>query len=1078
MRIMNISPINQNQTITTCKKKKPKDRTNVNFTSSVRYLSNEYGIDRNKKAKHDNLVEGTLYKIKYHYELPDKGKAQNEKLLDEYLRNFFFNPNVDINAPEYEFFDIKFRDDYSKYPHRSERYMDPVGSPARALIQQELIGGYERYAPAYSDSYVKNVLMNIVENPNFDVNEIFANEGEHSGETIVSETVKKLLFNKDNVAHINKNECNNVAYEFMRRVCSRPDYENASRDLYLLLVADNGMNNSTRQVHSDIVNLLLEHPNFDPNFRFSNYNQHEHRFIPEAGRSKSLLTAMLFRDKMKKDGLINKYLANPKFDLNKNKELFDESDNWYNIAVGKSDYEKLRQLYQEAKATGKPIELPIGDSPYKKGSYPSIDHKIKPFSIYEPITVPKAAPYRPEGIHSLAWLAKPETIIEQLHKNGVPDKSADEIVKMMQSKNSSQIQDAEIIEEIPNTAEKTPEIKSEAKAETKSSMPFDLFKENSTVETSTSKETVSKPKVSSINIPDTEKFDRISCDEIKGFSDVYGLEDIKKSLKTEVISAVLNKDNVQKLANNKTSISNGMMLVAPVGNGKFILTQALSQEANMPMFEVENLDELQPLLNSIETNFKNTQQRAIVFLHGLDNYYAQGADTNGELTNRLNSLLKNTSDRGSYVVLSVENEKNIPKSLLSPRRINKVFRFKAPDMGTRTAFLTDYFSQKPQLSALSNEDIKVIAEKTHGFSISQIKKVVDETVISTIADEKDKAEINDMLERVKVLSKELNIPEINDFNKTSIFDTVIKRYQPKPSDAKDFESIAGMPTTKSHIQEAILEPWKNAAKLRENGIQLPAGAVFAGDPGTSKSYMAQGIARSLDMPLYKLKMSEIGSANLHEVSKKMGDIVTQLIRKYDETGEGSVLLIDEIDYFQKGQNQAMTEEVNTLLQEVERGRNKVLFLGTTNEIESLPDSLIRDGRMGTVVHFEHCNKDAAKEVIKNILKEKESIPEVKTLLGNKELLEKMAARCDGMVAASISEIVNDSLTESLLGKDSIENAMDKAISLRRKKDIEKVLSQNSKNAGHRLNISEDSTLMFDTQFVRTSLDDHPSLSEC
>ncbi len=302
-----------------------------------------------------------------------------------------------------------------------------------------------------------------------------------------------------------------------------------------------------------------------------------------------------------------------------------------------------------------------------------------------------------------------------------------------------------------------------------------------------------------------------------------------------------------------------------------------------------------------------------------------------------------------------------------------------------------------------------------------------------------------------------------------MYDTVLKRYQPSVYDAKDFESIAGMPSTKSNVEESILKPWQNAEKLRDAMIQLPAGGVFAGDPGTSKTYMAKALARSLEIPLYILKMSEVGSSFVHETSKNIGRIIDQLITKFDETGEASILLMDEIDHFQKGQTQHGAEEVNTLLQEVERGRNKILFIGTTNEVECLPDSLTRDGRMGTVIHFEHCDSKAAGAIIKNLLESRKNNQEISKILNDTKLLDSLAKRCSGMVAASVSAIVNDALADYVINGTQLEEAFDTAVAIRKKKDIEKMLSKSSKDAGHRLNISEDSTIMYDTKYPRMTM---------
>lgn len=580
-----------------------------------------------------------------------------------------------------------------------------------------------------------------------------------------------------------------------------------------------------------------------------------------------------------------------------------------------------------------------------------------------------------------------------------------------------------------------------------------------------------KKHLSEIQIPNTEAFLRIDTPEVKGLDDLFGLDNVKKILQTSVVEPVINEHLHNGLKANGVDIPNGILLIAPPGNGKTSLVKALGASASMPVFEVKDFREVEPLITLIKKNYDTTHQRAIVYLRGIDNLFnAQG--NSADISNTLNRAMSSTAQKGVLIVMSGECRDSIPKSILTPGKIDRLFEFGTPDINGRKSYITCYMANKNIIKNLMNENaIEQIAQKTQGFSIAELKHVLDETVINTMAREKEKVELSDLMDEIKVFSKEQAIPEINEFNKTSIYDTFIKRYQPTEFDAKDFESIAGMPSTKSSIEENVLIPWKNAKKLTEQKIQLPAGAIFAGDPGTSKSYMAKAIARSLNIPLYSMKMSEIGSSHIHEVSRRIGQAVTQLIKKYDETGEPSILLMDEIDTFQKRHDAHGTEEVNTLLQEIERGRNKILFIGTTNEVESLPDSLMRDGRMGTVVHFEHCDADAAKAIIKNMLNERKNIPQVQEILQNEELLTKVSKRCSGMVAASVSAIVNDSLSEMIIKGKSLEDSINIAVATRRKKDIETMLSQNSRNAGHRLNITEDSTLMYDTKYQRMLMSD-------
>ena len=569
-----------------------------------------------------------------------------------------------------------------------------------------------------------------------------------------------------------------------------------------------------------------------------------------------------------------------------------------------------------------------------------------------------------------------------------------------------------------------------------------------------------------IEIPGTCPLRRVETKDFKGLEDIVGLENVKKSIKASVIDPILNENIKTGLEKNKTTIPNGLLLVAPAGNGKSSLVKAIGAEAKLPVFEVKNAQEVEDYVDKIYKNFKNTKQRAIIYLRGIDNLYPS-QDANGELTNLLARSMSDTAKKGSLVIVSAESSDNIPREIITPGKVDRILRFKSPDFDARKLYLEKYTEGKEVLSEVIKPDnIKIIADKTQGFSIAQLKHIIDETVIAAMTDGKNTIEMSDFLEKLKIFSKEQNIPEINEYNKTSIYDTTLRRYQPTDFDAKDFDSIAGMKETKSSVEDSILKMWRSADKLREQKIQLPAGGVFVGDPGTSKTYMAKGIARSLNLPLYILKMSEVGSSYVHETSRNMGKIIDQLITKFDETGEASVLLMDEIDHFQKGNSQHGTEEVNTLLQEVERGRNKILFLGTTNEFESLPDSLTRDGRMGAVIHFEHCDSDAAKAIIKNMLDKRKDVPEIHKLLQNEELLTKLSAKCDGMVAASVSSIVNDALANSLINNTNIEKAFDDEIETRKQKDVEKMLSKNSRESGRRLNITKDSTLMYDTYLQR------------
>lgn len=651
-----------------------------------------------------------------------------------------------------------------------------------------------------------------------------------------------------------------------------------------------------------------------------------------------------------------------------------------------------------------------------------------------------------------------ETVLSEGEKSPVPALKSD----LAQEINTA----AAVTNYAENSSKEEEEVNKDIKENKDSKNYFGMFKKKATPLPIENNNEIKEefPAVNQIEIPNTDGYIRIESPDFQSLDDVVGNDNIKQALRSGIVEPVKNKKYRDGLKRNKTSIPNGVLIVAPPGNGKTSLVKALGAEASMPVFELPSLNDLKPLMSAIQKNFDKTSQRAIIYIRGIDNIYGQ---QDGNITNQLNRELEGSAKKGVLVVMSAENSENIPKTILTPGKIDRIFSFKTPDNKARALYLRKYFENKEILKGINNDDtIKLLAEKTQGFSIAQLKHIIDESVLSSTTEGNTEVTLDKLLDRIKIFSKEQNIPEINEYNNTSMYDTVLRRYQPSEFDAENFESIAGMESTKNSVENNILKPWRNADKLRAARIQLPTGGIFSGDPGTSKTYIAKSISRSLGLPLYTLKMSEISSSYVHETSQNIGRIVNQLVNKFDETGEGSVLLLDEIDYFQKGQSQSGTEEVNTLLQEIERGRNKILFIGTTNELECLPDSLTRDGRMGAVIHFEHCDKKAARAIIVNMLKQRMSNPQVKQVLANNELLDKISECCSGMVASSVSEIVNDALSETVIEDINLDEAIIKAVNVRKKKEIEKILSKNSKNVGHRLNITEDSTIMYDTKYSR------------
>jgi hypothetical protein len=154
-----------------------------------------------------------------------------------------------------------------------------------------------------------------------------------------------------------------------------------------------------------------------------------------------------------------------------------------------------------------------------------------------------------------------------------------------------------------------------------------------------------------------------------------------------------------------------------------------------------------------------------------------------------------------------------------------------------------------------------------------------------------------------------------------------------------------------YMPDLDIETW-----LKESGpfmghadLRLrPRGLMFKGLPGTGKTMGAKHIARSLDLPLYRLEVGSVKSKYVGESER----ILREALAAADRHAP-IVLLIDEVE---KVLAQSSTGDAGTtsallgmLLWWLQEHRSAVLTVMTTNAIEKLPPELYRPGRIDSVL---------------------------------------------------------------------------------------------------------------------------------
>jgi SpoVK/Ycf46/Vps4 family AAA+-type ATPase len=133
--------------------------------------------------------------------------------------------------------------------------------------------------------------------------------------------------------------------------------------------------------------------------------------------------------------------------------------------------------------------------------------------------------------------------------------------------------------------------------------------------------------------------------------------------------------------------------------------------------------------------------------------------------------------------------------------------------------------------------------------------------------------------------------------------------------------------------------------------------MLYGFPGTGKSLAAKVIAREWNLPLFRLDISGLLTKWIGESERNM----TNFLRSVEAEGP-CVLLLDECEKLFSGDMEGTTKRMLAqLLWWLEEHRARVLTVGTSNHLESMPPEFYRPGRFDTTIFINKLTTHEAKE---------------------------------------------------------------------------------------------------------------------
>lgn len=207
-----------------------------------------------------------------------------------------------------------------------------------------------------------------------------------------------------------------------------------------------------------------------------------------------------------------------------------------------------------------------------------------------------------------------------------------------------------------------------------------------------------------------------------------------------------------------------------------------------------------------------------------------------------------------------------------------------------------------------------------------------------------------------------------------------------------FDSIIGYEREKKELSR-ISDMLINEEKYKKLGVTIPNALLIYGEAGLGKTLMAKSLAESSGRSVF--------SCPKNKPDGSFVDSIQETFKKASENSP-SIVILDDMDKFAEDNksSESNKEEFVVIQACLEEVKNKNVFvIATANDIDNLPESLVRAGRFGRQIYVSSPSITEAIEIIKHYLNNKTVSVDV-----SPELIANMMP---GESCATLSEVINE-----------------------------------------------------------------------
>ncbi len=240
------------------------------------------------------------------------------------------------------------------------------------------------------------------------------------------------------------------------------------------------------------------------------------------------------------------------------------------------------------------------------------------------------------------------------------------------------------------------------------------------------------------------------------FKDVAGAKEAKEELE-EIVDFL---KNPKKFLDIGARIPKGVLLTGAPGTGKTLLARAVAGEAEVPFFHLSGSEFVEMFVgvgaSRVRDLFKMAKKAApsIVFIDEIDAVgrvrgtgVGGGNDEREQTLNQILVEMDGFEPNEKVIVMAATNRSDVlDPALLRPGRFDRRVILDLPDRSDREDILEIHSRKKPFAEDVS---LKVVAERTPGFSGADLYSLMNEAAILAAREERKKVAQFDLIRSIE-----------------------------------------------------------------------------------------------------------------------------------------------------------------------------------------------------------------------------------------------------------------------------------------------------------------------------------------